>query len=450
MRWMYLAYGVPPYAANGDHIVYNYSGGIMVPVLGNNGGTPPGLPSPGDVLQFSYNHTAVVYNVDANYVYTLQQNVNNTDGLGQLAITNGSIPGYSVSGWLHHPGGLPNGFGSASGAIYSPSVALNSNGTLETAVVNASGLIEHAWQACPVGCGWAGPYDMAQNGLAPQGRPFMAQNQDGSLVAFVRHKDNTIWHCDQSNGWNCSWSGTGSNVQGGDPTASLNPLGGIELFQVLYDGRIRHDWQTQNKGSWSGWHDITATNGLSAQGSPVSALDGSGNLRVFTFHSDNTVWQCDRNSGWVCSPYMTGGTAGVGLGVAKNADGRLELFLNANGTLLHNWQTSNGGAFSGWYGVNGNGLTAVGTPVAQVDSNGHMQVFIRHVDNTVWYCDQGNNWNCTWSMTGGTPTAGEAAIGRNQDGRLEILMVDTNHVLQHDWQKNAGSPFSGWQPLGAL
>ena len=61
LRFMYLAYGVPPYAANGNGIVYNYSGSAMEKV---NGGIKGRAPVPGDVLSYcawcTYGHTSVV------------------------------------------------------------------------------------------------------------------------------------------------------------------------------------------------------------------------------------------------------------------------------------------------------------------------------------------------------------------------------------------------------
>jgi hypothetical protein len=61
MRFLYLAYGVQTYGANGKDVVPNYRGNALTKV---SNGTPNRAPRPGDVLSFNYGdpwgHTAVV------------------------------------------------------------------------------------------------------------------------------------------------------------------------------------------------------------------------------------------------------------------------------------------------------------------------------------------------------------------------------------------------------
>jgi hypothetical protein len=118
MRFMYVAYGVSPYGANGKDVVYNYdpaSGGGLVKYFN---GTPGVAPAPGDVLSFgptpssSFGHTGVVEstNVDGSgngTIRILSQN-DTTDGWRTLSVTNWSVDGPAVGlgvvpGWLHKP-----------------------------------------------------------------------------------------------------------------------------------------------------------------------------------------------------------------------------------------------------------------------------------------------------------------------------------------------------------
>lgn len=66
MRYMYLAYGVAPYQANGKDVVWSYSGTRLTKV--SNNGTS--LPTPGDILSHDYGnpfgHTSVVSAVSVN------------------------------------------------------------------------------------------------------------------------------------------------------------------------------------------------------------------------------------------------------------------------------------------------------------------------------------------------------------------------------------------------
>jgi hypothetical protein len=122
MRWMYLAWGVNPYPANGWDVVRNYD-------LGNNGaeynpngpqlvvvenGTLGAVPQPGDVISVArtpqniYGHTAVVTAnaVDAQgngTITIIQQNGGSgNDGWATYPV-NDWVVGDGVSGWLHNP-----------------------------------------------------------------------------------------------------------------------------------------------------------------------------------------------------------------------------------------------------------------------------------------------------------------------------------------------------------
>ena len=118
MRFMYVAYGVSPYGANGKDVVNNYTsaaGGGLVKVTN---GTSGKAPAPGDVISFgatttsASGHTGVIEsaNVDASgngTVRMLSQN-DTTDGWRTLSVSNWSVNGPAASlgattGWLHKP-----------------------------------------------------------------------------------------------------------------------------------------------------------------------------------------------------------------------------------------------------------------------------------------------------------------------------------------------------------
>jgi hypothetical protein len=118
MRYMYLAYGVSPYGANGKDVVDNYttaSGGGLVRIANGSVGTAP---APGDVISFGatttspLGHTGVVEstNVDGSgngTIRILSQN-DTTDGWRTLSVNNWSVNGPAAglgttTGWLHKP-----------------------------------------------------------------------------------------------------------------------------------------------------------------------------------------------------------------------------------------------------------------------------------------------------------------------------------------------------------
>jgi hypothetical protein len=116
LRWMWEAYGVQPYSANGNSIASNYNaskdGGNVEYIA--NGGYPP-LPVMGDVLQYSggtYGHTSVVVYETHNssgtgYLDVIEQNNGNYAG-NQLSETNWYVNCASdgsgcPTAWLHRP-----------------------------------------------------------------------------------------------------------------------------------------------------------------------------------------------------------------------------------------------------------------------------------------------------------------------------------------------------------
>jgi hypothetical protein len=118
MRFMYVAYGVNPYPANGKDVYDNYStvyGGDLVKVANGTVGTAP---KPGDVLSFgptstsANGHTGVVASASVDgsgngTVRILSQN-DTADGWRTLTVSNwvvtAGVSGLgAIPGWLHSP-----------------------------------------------------------------------------------------------------------------------------------------------------------------------------------------------------------------------------------------------------------------------------------------------------------------------------------------------------------
>lgn len=123
MRFMYLAYGIVAYSANGNQVVdnytnptynpHNYNNPILQPVT--NDGSSKTAPQAGDILSYSatssFGHTSVVTasNVDSTgngTITILEQNFSPTGGAVLKVGANANKPpwviGGSVTSWLHH------------------------------------------------------------------------------------------------------------------------------------------------------------------------------------------------------------------------------------------------------------------------------------------------------------------------------------------------------------
>jgi len=66
----------------------------------------------------------------------------------------------------------------------------------------------------------------------------------------------------------------------------------------------------------------------------------------------------------------------------------------------------------------------------------------------IWQTAPNNGWS-GWATMGGVITS-DPAIGRNQDGRLEVFARGTDDALWHNWQTVPNNGWSGWGSLGGI
>jgi len=122
MRWMYLAWGVNPYPANGWDVVLDYNFGDYKAKFNPNGpklvvvnnGTVGAVPQPGDVISVArtqtnlYGHTAVVTasavdsRGDGTITIVEQNGGAGNNGWATYPVSNWVV-GDGVSDWLHNP-----------------------------------------------------------------------------------------------------------------------------------------------------------------------------------------------------------------------------------------------------------------------------------------------------------------------------------------------------------
>src|SRR6266581_4476695 len=123
----------------------------------------------------------------------------------------------------------------------------------------------------------------------------------------------------------------------------------------------------------------------------------------------------------------------------ENADGRLEVFAAGNdGALWHIWQTAPNGTWSSWasLGTPSNVQFLSGYTVGK-NADGRLEVFTVGSDGALWHIWQNSpngTWN-TWTSFGTIPnvqfTTAGPAVGKNKDGRLEVLIAGNDGALWH-------------------
>jgi PKD repeat protein len=155
-RFMYLAYDIAPYNANGSQVVWNCdaeTNGCWLEQIAN--GTPGQAPQPDDILSYgstsTWGHTSVVAAsyVDSNgdgTIVVIEQN-SSPDGSSTLAV-NDWVVSNAVSGWLHDPSSdsvPPDG-----GAVTGPTTGVVQTGYAFIATISpvtATAPITYVWQA---------------------------------------------------------------------------------------------------------------------------------------------------------------------------------------------------------------------------------------------------------------------------------------------------------------
>jgi hypothetical protein len=143
------------------------------------------------------------------------------------------------------------------------------------------------------------------------------------------------------------------------PTVALDIQGHLEVFAVWDNGGL---WEIQQTGadpnlSWDTWVALGNPQGLTISGVPVVATNADGRLEVFVQAEDGGLWHNWQNivpggtstywSGWYSLGYPPGGFDSVPA-VGRNSDGCLEVFIwGKNQAMYHMWQQTTGG-WSGW------------------------------------------------------------------------------------------------------
>ena len=145
---------------------------------------------------------------------------------------------------------------------------------------------------------------------------------------------------------------------------------------------------------------------------------------------------------------MAGGGFGPhGPVAARNADGRLEVFLAAvDGSVRHRWQQIPGGDWSAWssLGSQAGGFADIGVGV---NADGRLELLATLPDGIDlwrrWQTAPSNGWS-GWSSEGNPTTASieRPTLESNADGRLELfLRVPFTGGLQRLTQT---APNNGW------
>src|SRR6266568_3354229 len=292
-------------------------------------------------------------------------------------------------------------------------------------------------------------------------RPSVARNIDGRLEVFALDSAGALWHIQQTTpgmNWN-SWASLGiapnTNVLP-DFVVEENADGRLEVFTIGNDGAVWHVWQVAPNSSWSPWASLAHPPNSAAVGGPVVGRNADGRLEVFALDAPGAlwhIWQTSAGHGWF--HWFSSGRPQVTpnwLDVIQNADGRLEVFaLAEHAGIWHIWQTSPNGTWSPW-ALLGNGgpegLSHLGVPHAARNADGRLEVFLTAStlgipDIVLFHISQvtsGGGWGDWTSFDAPTNLSinSDVSVSENADGRLEVFLTNSDQTLWHAGQVTPG------------
>jgi acylphosphatase len=285
----------------------------------------------------------------------------------------------------------------------------------------------HRWQTAPNSSQWSEAWTSLGGQWWVGSNPAVANNADGRLEVFLVGLDKQLHHRWQTAKNDSSKWSEGSpsllNEWPDDSAVAKNADGRLEVYIVGSDEHLYHRWQTApNSSVWSVWTEgnfTTNWNSLGGQfslrGRPAVAKNADGRLEVFMVWLDRRLYTTSQNvandstrNAWTSWNVLGGEQWPDDPVVAQNADGRLEVFVvGSDKQLHHRWQT---------------------TP------------------------NSSSQWSEIWTVLGGEhwPPSSDPGIGRNADGRLEIFLVGSDKQLYHRRQTapNSSTWSEAWISLG--
>lgn len=230
------------------------------------------------------------------------------------------------------------------------------------------------------------------------------------------------------------------------------------------------------------WPACTTGGTVVAPAMPLSVthvgLNSSGQLEAFGLDGSGDMlhnWEqtASQSTSWQSSWASLGGGGMRHFTVGVNADGHLEIFAaGSDGNMYHIWQTTPGdptswtsnnssppwqsfGAPSGVNFIRAQPAVGVNYTPNNSSTNGELMLFAIGSDGALYFDPQNGpngGWSA-WSSLGTPPNTylTTVAVGRNQNGTLEVFGGGADGNLWHDYQKSAGanipSNWSGWSSL---
>lgn len=191
-----------------------------------------------------------------------------------------------------------------------------------------------------------------------------------------------------------------------------------------------------------------------------AALPGGQALAEVSVGTDGTVWALDANGGlYVMAAAITQTPPALSATVTpvaiRDPTDLLHLFcVDGQGSLWALAQTAPTGAWGAWTALSTPSGVQITTLAVGPNQDGRLQVFAigsDHALHTVWETAPGtwSGWDVLAPLTA-SGTLASVAVGQNQDGRLEVFALCTDDgTVRTIWQTAPNNGWSSWASLGA-
>ncbi len=363
-------------------------------------------PSPGDVLvtrgQGGAGHVGIVtsVNVGTQTIYTADGNFSD-----HVVATNYTF------GYVNDFGREPSGYGRVAGFARGFAAEPDTYGRIHAIATDIStdNIIDR-YQTTASTQSWS---SLANLGGATKYRPSIARNQDGRLEIFITGTNGDLYHkwatC-ATCGWTTSWADMGGNdnyslcsngschpaAWNSGPAVVRNAQSELEVFiRSSVDNTLYHAWQSSPGGGFTPWYKLGSNN---VSSNSAVARNKDGRMEVFYRGSDLALWHLWENSdGTWSGPTRIGGTLTSSPAATTDPQGRIWVFVKANNNSIdYIYQTSPGQAFTGWKSLGGGLLV---DPGVSVNTNGEIEVFAIGYGHTSYQnhqtcsgCDSWSGW----------------------------------------------------------
>lgn len=284
-------------------------------------------------------------------------------------------------------------------------------------------------------------------------RPVVSAYSDGRLAAFVHSNYGTVYYSGQNDdqSWS-SWRELGG--QGvSDVAASLDSAGRMRVLAISNSGQVNEMSDSTGHGAWNSWRPLY--NNFYAASNPALALSVSKQLVLFALDNMGALrinTQAAGSGSWPTSWLKMGGSFASAPVVAKNTDGRLEVFVQGTDQRLYHSAQNTAGQWSPLSSLGG--VTFSGQPVVSL-AGGLLNVAVRNDAGTVSLISQlsglsGTDWS-GWQNLGAPATSYGSSInaviglGTNTDGTLDLLARADDGDIYRDNQ--VAGTWVGWSNL---